>query len=73
MASYAMVFSGAPLFFWRWAILCAVFLANILATYYSREKIWSTPYTLLFGGPFPEKNTLDQILELKKMSFINEK
>jgi hypothetical protein len=53
MASYAMVFSGAPLFFWRWAILCAVFIANILATYYSRESIWSTPYTLLFGEPFP--------------------
>jgi hypothetical protein len=54
MASYAMVFSGAPLFFWRWAILCAVFIANILATYYSRERIWSTPYTLLFGEPFPD-------------------
>jgi hypothetical protein len=25
MASYAMVYAGAPLFFWRWAIQCAVF------------------------------------------------
>ncbi len=54
MASYAMVYAGAPLFFWRWAILCAVFIARIVATYYSRERIWSTPYTVLFGEPFPD-------------------
>jgi hypothetical protein len=54
MASYAMVYSVAPLWFWCWAIQCAVFLANILATYYSREKIWSTPYTCMFGEPFPD-------------------
>jgi hypothetical protein len=45
MASFAMVYAGAPLFFWRWAI--AVFVSNITATYYSREQVWSTPYTLL--------------------------
>jgi hypothetical protein len=54
MASYAMVYSGAPLFFWKWGVLSAVFVANITATYYSRERIWSTPYTLLFGEPFPD-------------------
>jgi hypothetical protein len=54
MASYAMVYASAPLFFWRWAILCTVFIANILATYYSRERIWSTPYTCLFWEPFPD-------------------
>jgi hypothetical protein len=54
MASYAMVYAGAPLFFWRWAIQAAVFISNITATYYSREKVWSTPYTLVFGEPFPD-------------------
>jgi hypothetical protein len=54
MASYAMVYAGAPLFFWRWAILSAVFIANIVATYYSRERLWCTPYTVLFGVPFPD-------------------
>jgi hypothetical protein len=54
MASYAMVFAGVPLFFWIWAIQAAVFVANITATYYSREQVWSTPYTLVFGEPFPD-------------------
>ncbi len=54
MASYAMVYAGAPLFFWRWAIVAAVFVSNITATYYSRERIWSTPYTLVYGEPFPD-------------------
>jgi hypothetical protein len=51
---YAMVYSGAPLFFWPWAIMDAVFICNITATYYSREQVWSTPYTLVFGEPFPD-------------------
>jgi hypothetical protein len=42
MASYAMVYAGAPLFFWIWAVAAAVFVNNITATYYSREKVWST-------------------------------
>jgi hypothetical protein len=54
MASYAMVYAGAPLFFWRWAIQAAVFISNITATFYSREQVWSTPYTLVFGEPFPD-------------------
>jgi hypothetical protein len=58
MASYAMVYSGAPLFFWKWGVLSAVFVANITATYYSREWIWSTPYTLLFGEPFPDASVV---------------
>ena len=36
MASFAMVFSGAPLYMWIWCIQCAVFLNNICATYYSK-------------------------------------
>jgi hypothetical protein len=58
MASYAMVFAGAPLFFWPWGVASAVFVANITATYYSREKIWFTPYTLLFGEPFPDASVV---------------
>jgi hypothetical protein len=54
MASYAMVNAGAPLFFWIWGVASVVFVANIAATYYSREKIWSTPYTRLYGEPFPD-------------------
>jgi hypothetical protein len=54
MASYAMVYAGAPLFFWPWGVMSAVFVSKLTATYYSREQIWSTPYTLLFGEPFPD-------------------
>jgi hypothetical protein len=54
MASYAMVYSGAPLFFWPWAVLAAVFIDKISATFYSREQVWSTPYTLVMGEPFPD-------------------
>ncbi len=50
MASYAMVYTGAPIFFWRWAIAAAVFVSNITATYYSRERIWSTPTPWSFGA-----------------------
>ena len=43
MASFAMVFSGAPMFMWRWAIISAAFINNITATYYKKEKVWVTP------------------------------
>ncbi len=39
MASFAMVLSGAPVFMWRWAIQCAVFINNIAATYFKKEKV----------------------------------
>ncbi len=54
MASFAMVHAGAPLFFWIWAVRAAVFVNNITATFYSREKVWSTPYTLVYGEPYPD-------------------
>ena len=54
MASFAMVFAGAPMFMWRWAIACAVFVNNISATFYSKEKLWATPYELTHGEPFPD-------------------
>ncbi len=43
MASFAMVFSGAPIFMWRWGIKCAAFINNITATYYQKEKVWAVP------------------------------
>jgi hypothetical protein len=39
MASYAMVYAGAPMYVWRFAILAAVFVNNLAATYYSTEKV----------------------------------
>jgi hypothetical protein len=39
MATFAMVLSGAPLFMWRWAIICAAFINNITATYFRKERI----------------------------------
>ncbi len=37
MASFAMVFAGAPMFMWRWAIKCAAFINNISATSIKRK------------------------------------
>jgi hypothetical protein len=56
MATYAMVYAGAPLFFWRWAILAAVFINNITACYYSREGLWATPWELLYGEPYADSS-----------------
>ena len=36
--------------------MAAVFVSIITATYYSRERIWSTPYTLVYGEPFPDES-----------------
>jgi hypothetical protein len=51
-----MVYSGAPLFLWIYAIRVAVFINNITAAYFSREKVWATPYELLHGEPFPDSS-----------------
>jgi hypothetical protein len=54
MASFAMMYAGAPLYMWIWCIQCAVFINNITATYYSKEKVWATPFELMHGEPYPE-------------------
>jgi hypothetical protein len=54
MASFAMVYSGAPLFMWVWAVKTAVFINNIMASYYSIQKVWATPYELIHGELFPD-------------------
>ena len=56
MASFAMVLSGAPLFMWRWAIICAAFINNITATFYRKEKVWATPWEVTHGEPFPDSS-----------------
>ena len=58
MASFAMVFSGAPIFMWRWAIQCAVFINNITATFFRKERVWATPWELLHGEPFPDSSVV---------------
>ena len=54
MASYAMVYAGAPMYMWRFAILAAVFVNNLAATYYSTEKVWATPFEVIFGEAYPD-------------------
>ncbi len=54
MASFAMVLAGAPVFMWRWAIICATFISSITAAYYKKEKVWATPCELLRDEPFPD-------------------
>ena len=54
MASFAMVLSGAPMFMWRWAIICACFINNITATYFQKEKVWAIPWELVHSEPFPD-------------------
>ena len=56
MASFAMVFAGAPIYMWIWCIQCAVFINNITATFYSKEKIWAMPYELVHGEPYPDSS-----------------
>jgi len=58
MASFAMVYAGAPIFMWIWCIQCAVFINNITATYYSREKVWAIPYELMHGEPYPDSSVV---------------
>jgi hypothetical protein len=54
MASFAMVFSGAPLFMWIWSVKTAVFINNLMASYFSMPKVWASPYELVHGEPFPD-------------------
>jgi hypothetical protein len=42
------------MFMWRWSIVCAVFINNITASYYSNEGVWATPHELTFNEPFPD-------------------
>ena len=51
-----MVYSGAPMFLWRYAIQAATFIYNITAGWYSQEQLWATPYELVYGEPFPDSS-----------------
>jgi hypothetical protein len=54
MASFSMVYSGAPLFMWIWSVRTAVFTNHIMACYYSEQQVWATPYELVHGEFFPD-------------------
>ncbi len=58
MASFAMVYSGAPLFMWIYSILCAVFTGNISASFYPKHNIWATPYELVHNEPFADSSII---------------
>lgn len=55
LATFAMMFAGAPPFMWRFAIISAVFVHDITAGWCSFEQLWATPYELVFGEPFPDE------------------
>jgi hypothetical protein len=54
MASFGMVYSEAPLFMWIWSVRTAVFTNYIMASYYSEQQVWATPYELIHGELFPD-------------------
>jgi hypothetical protein len=58
MASFAMVYSGAPLFMWIYAIRSAVFVGNIAASFYPKHSVWATPYELVHNEPFPDASII---------------
>ena len=56
MASFGMVYSGAPLFMWIYSTRAASFVNNIAASHYSREGVWATPYELIHGERFADSS-----------------
>ena len=56
MASFAMVFAGAPLFMWIYAIRAAVFINNITAKWYRLLELWAMPYQLVHGEVFADSS-----------------
>ncbi len=58
MASFGMVYAGAPLFMWVHAIKAAAFISNITATFYSSPDVWATPYELVHGERFPDASVV---------------
>ena len=58
MASFAMVYSGAPLFMWVWGVKTAAFVDRIMASYYSVQKVWASPYELVHGESFPDASII---------------
>jgi hypothetical protein len=58
LASYGMVYAGAPMFMWTWSVACAVFINNITASFYSVENTWATPYELTFNEPFQDSSII---------------
>jgi hypothetical protein len=58
MASFGMVYSGAPLFMWVHAVKTAEFVNNITATFYAHQQVWATPYEVIHGESFPDASVV---------------
>ena len=58
MASFGMVYAGAPLFMWIWGVKTAVFVDQIMASYYSQQQTWATPYELIHGEVYPDASVV---------------
>jgi hypothetical protein len=58
MASFGMVYAGAALFMWIWSVRTAVFINWIMATYYSQQQVWASPYELIHGESFPDASII---------------
>jgi hypothetical protein len=56
MASFGMVYSGAPLFMWIYSTKAAVFVNNITASYYSRQGVWATSYEIVHNERFADSS-----------------
>ncbi len=57
MASFAMVYAGAPLFMWIYSIKSAVFINNIAAKFYPPPKnVWAQPYQAVHGEVFADSS-----------------
>jgi hypothetical protein len=56
MASFAMVYAGAPLFMWIFAIRAAVFVNNITAKFYRKKDLWAQPYQVVHGEAFADSS-----------------
>ncbi len=56
MASFAMVYAGAPLFMWIYSIRSAVFVNNIAAKFYRLKDLWAQPYQVVHGEPFADSS-----------------
>jgi hypothetical protein len=56
MASFAMVYAGAPLFMWIYSIKSAVFVNNIAAKFYTFKNVWAQPYQAVHGEVFADSS-----------------
>ncbi len=56
MASFAMVYAGAPLLMWIYSVKAATFTNNIAAKYYRLKDAWAQPYQVVHGETFADSS-----------------